>query len=74
MSRFKFDAIGTAWEIETPSPLEMTARRRILDTDRAVRRDILAVPVGLAGLADRVFTRGRLLHLPGGLDQALRSL
>ena len=31
MFRFTFDAIGTAWEIETPSPLEMPARRRILD-------------------------------------------
>jgi len=31
MFRFTFDAIGTAWEIETPSPLEMPARRRILE-------------------------------------------
>jgi thiamine biosynthesis lipoprotein len=31
MFRFTFDAIGTAWEIETPSPLEMSARRRILE-------------------------------------------
>jgi thiamine biosynthesis lipoprotein len=30
MFRFSFDAIGTTWEIETPSPLEMPARRRIL--------------------------------------------
>src|SRR5688500_1437451 len=30
MFRFTFDAIGTAWEIETPSPLEMPARRRLL--------------------------------------------
>jgi FAD:protein FMN transferase len=30
MFRFTFDAIGTTWEIETPSPLEMPARRRIL--------------------------------------------
>jgi thiamine biosynthesis lipoprotein len=31
MFRFTFDAIGAAWEIETPSPLEMHTRRRILD-------------------------------------------
>jgi thiamine biosynthesis lipoprotein len=31
MFRFSFDAIGTTWEIETPSPLEMPARRRILE-------------------------------------------
>jgi thiamine biosynthesis lipoprotein len=31
MFRFTFDAIGTAWEIETPAPLEMPARRRILE-------------------------------------------
>jgi FAD:protein FMN transferase len=30
MFRFTFDAIGTTWEIDTPSPLEMLARRRIL--------------------------------------------
>jgi FAD:protein FMN transferase len=30
MFRFTFDAIGTAWGIETPSPLAMPARRRIL--------------------------------------------
>jgi FAD:protein FMN transferase len=30
MFRFTFDAIGTTWEIETPSPLEIPARRRIL--------------------------------------------
>jgi FAD:protein FMN transferase len=31
MFRFTFDAIGTTWEIETPSPLKMPARRRILE-------------------------------------------
>ncbi|WP_173909437.1 FAD:protein FMN transferase [Microvirga ossetica] len=31
MIRFTFEAIGTAWEIETPSPLEIPARRRILE-------------------------------------------
>ncbi|WP_457093625.1 FAD:protein FMN transferase [Microvirga sp. P5_D2] len=31
MFRFTFDAIGTTWEIETPLPLEMPARRRILE-------------------------------------------
>ncbi|MBM6582227.1 FAD:protein FMN transferase [Microvirga sp. BT689] len=31
MFRFTFNAIGTTWEIETPSPLEMPARRRILE-------------------------------------------
>jgi thiamine biosynthesis lipoprotein len=31
MFRFTFDAIGAAWEIDTPSPLEMHTRRRILD-------------------------------------------
>jgi thiamine biosynthesis lipoprotein len=31
MFRFTFDAIGSAWQIETPSRLEMPARRRILE-------------------------------------------
>jgi FAD:protein FMN transferase len=31
MFSFAFDAIGTSWEIETPSPLEASARQRILD-------------------------------------------
>jgi thiamine biosynthesis lipoprotein len=31
MFRFTFDAIGTAWEIETPTPLEIPVRRRILE-------------------------------------------
>ncbi len=31
MFRFTFDAIGADWEIQTPSPLEMHTRRRILD-------------------------------------------
>jgi len=31
MFRFSFDAIGTTWEIETPSPLEIHTRRRILE-------------------------------------------
>ncbi len=31
MFRFTFDAIGAAWEIDTPSPLEMHTRRRILE-------------------------------------------
>jgi FAD:protein FMN transferase len=31
MFRFTFDAIGSAWEIDTPSPLEMHTRRRILE-------------------------------------------
>lgn len=30
MFHFTFDAIGTAWDIETPAPLEMSARQRIL--------------------------------------------
>lgn len=30
-SRFKFDAIGTSWEIDTPVPLSPEIRSRILD-------------------------------------------
>jgi thiamine biosynthesis lipoprotein len=37
MFRFTFDAIGAAWEIETPLPLEGATRRRILE--RAERFD-----------------------------------
>lgn len=36
MFRFTFDAIGAAWEIDTPSPLEMHTRRRILDRIKRV--------------------------------------
>lgn len=52
MSRFAFDAIGTAWEIETPSPLEMPARRRILE--RIERFDVTYSRFRPDSLASRI--------------------
>lgn len=30
-SRFKFDAIGTSWEIDTPAPIGAAIRQRVLN-------------------------------------------
>ena len=31
-AEFRFDGIGTRWDISTPSPLSGALRRRLLDT------------------------------------------
>ena len=59
MFEFSFDAIGTAWQIDTPSPLPRRVRQRILDrtelfdaTYSRFRPDTLVTRIASAGAGD----------------------